>query len=463
MTQEEKTREHRRDKALSLPPMSRGMRGFTLAVLVIVGGALIWFVLFNPLDLAFLPERGAETSPVQAGPVTLYQCPMHPEVIEEQPGQCPICNMELVAMNQPAGPTEGERDEVDHSDPNIVRIDPIQVQNIGVASEAVRQGPLARKVNTLGILDFNAELITWVNTKFAGWIEKAHVTYVGQRVREGDPLFEIYSPELVTTQEEYLRALDYVASLRNSDRAEARRQAESLLQSARARLDYWDVREDQIDHLESAGKVQRRLTVFSPVNGLVAEVLDDSLEGMYVEAGKNLYKIADLSTAWVHADVYESDLLWIREKQPAEVSFRFDPGRVIEGEILFLYPEVSEETRTLKICIEVPNHDGRLRAGMYADVVLHGPMIPDAVLIPNSSVLRSGERDLVFVDHGDGRFEPREVRTGIRGDGDTVEVLDGLTPGEIVVTQAQFMLDSESRVQEAIAKFRGRKVSERKP
>jgi len=197
----------------------------------------------------------------------------------------------------------------------------------------------------------------------------------------------------------------------------------------------------------------RRLPILSPVDGVVVEVMDQALEGMFVEPGMNLYKIADLSTVWVHADVYETDLPWVREGQPVEVSFRHDPDRVIRGQILFLYPELSKETRTLKICIEVPNDDRQLRAGMYADVIIHGPPVHNAVLIPNSAVLRSGERNLVFVDLGEGHFEPREVTLGIEGDQAQVQILSGIAAGEAVVTQAQFMLDSESRVQEAIAKF----------
>ncbi len=171
----------------------------------------------------------------------------------------------------------------------------------------------------------------------------------------------------------------------------------------------------------------------------------------------DLYKIADMSSIWVHADIYESDLPWVRAGQPAEVSFPYDPENVFAGEILFLYPEVSQETRTLKICVEVPNKNRNLRAGMYSDVLIKGPTIHDAVLIPNSAVLRSGERDLVFVDLGEGKFQPREVDLGIRGEGDVVQVLSGVAPGEKIVTQAQFMLDSESRVQEAIAQFMERR------
>lgn len=445
-------RSDEQQQALTLKPMTRGMQLFAMTMFFLFGIVSAGFLLLNPFDLAFL-ERSAEVrdeTVAQPTPATrqLYQCPMHPEVIESEPGDCPICLMALVPMDDATASEEGGD--------GVIRIDPVQVQNIGVVSETARLGEIARTVHTVGILDFNADNISWINTKFSGWIEQVHVTYVGEEVKRGDPLFDIYSPELVTTQEEYLRALEYRRSLQSSDRTEARRQAQGLLQSTRDRLAYWDISEEQILALKARGTTQRRLTIFSPADGVVTEVMDQALEGMFVEAGMNLYKIADLSTIWVHADVYETDLPWVSVAQPAEVSFRHDPDRTVRGQILFLYPEVSRETRTLKICVEVPNQDRQLRAGMYADVVIHGPPVHQALLVPKSAVLRSGERNLVFVDLGEGRFEPRRVEMGIEGSEGEVQILDGLADGERVVTQAQFMLDSESHTQEAISKFLSR-------
>jgi len=446
--------------ATRLPSMTRGMQFFALTLFFLAGAALTAFVLLNPLGLSFLPEFGRSHDPA-AGPgsaeiaQTLYQCPMHAEVIEDHPSDCPICGMPLVIMEQsvpqPAPQTAGESDEDQYAD--AIRIDPVQVQNIGVVSRPAWIGEIARTARTVGILDFDADLVSWVNTKFSGWIEKAHVDYVGQEVRRGDPMFEIYSPDLVSTQEEYLRALDYMDSFRDSSRSEARRQAEDLLHSTAERLRYWDISADQIEELERNRQVHRLLTVRSPADGVVAEVLNEALEGMFVRPGVNLYKLVQLTSLWAHADVYESDISWVTEGLPAQVAFPHDPEQIVDGKILFLYPEMSKETRTLKICVEVPNGRGELKAGMYADVVIYGPVLRDAVLIPDSSVLRSGERDLVFVDLGDGRFDPREVELGVRGEGDVVQVLRGIDAGEAVVTQAQFMLDSESRVQEAIGKF----------
>jgi Cu(I)/Ag(I) efflux system membrane fusion protein/cobalt-zinc-cadmium efflux system membrane fusion protein len=439
-------------EALTLPPMTRGMQAFSMVAFFVLGVALTWFVVANPFGLPFLPGGTPDTASTEhaerASGEAIYQCPMHPEVIESGPADCPLCGMDLVEVKETA--------EASGSDEGVIRIDPVQVQNIGVVSTLAQTTDIARYSRTVGILDFNADSITWINTKFEGWIEKVHVNYVGQEVRKGQPLFEIYSPELVTTQEEYLRALDYRASLEDSNRPETLRQAESLVRSTRDRLAYWDVTEEQIRALEESRRVERRLTVGSPVDGVVAEVLSEALEGMFVKPGMNLYKIADLSTVWVHADIYELDIPWIRDGQPAVVSFRNAPEKQFRGKVLFLYPEVSRDTRTLKICVEVPNAQRRLRPGMYADVLVQGPPVRGAVAVPLSAVIRSGERNIVFIDLGDGRFEPREVELGVKGEGDRIQVLKGVAAGDAVVTQAQFMLDSESRIQEAIAQFRER-------
>jgi Cu(I)/Ag(I) efflux system membrane fusion protein/cobalt-zinc-cadmium efflux system membrane fusion protein len=488
--------------ALTLPPITRGMQIFSMVAFFVFGSALTWFVVANPFDVGFLPERATQTTVAEGASLeteqSMFQCPMHPEVIESGPGECPICNMDLVEVKESPAPgrqstsaKSGEReilywyapmdpsyirdepglspmgmklvpkyaDEDSGSEEGVIRIDPVQVQNIGVVSTKAEITDIARYSRTVGILDFDADNITWINTKFEGWIEKVHVNYVGEEVKKGQPLFEIYSPELVTTQEEYLRALDYRASLEGSDRPETQRQAESLVRSTRDRLAYWDITEEQIKRLETSNQVQRRLTVTSPADAVVAEVMSEALEGMFVKPGMDLYKIADLSTVWVHADIYELDIPWIRDEQPAVVSFRNAPETQFRGKVLFLYPEVSRDTRTLKICVEVPNPGRRLRPGMYADVVVQGPPVKNAVAVPQSAVIRSGERNIVFVDLGDGRFEPREVDLGVKGEGDRIQIVNGIAAGEEVVTQAQFMLDSESRTQEAIAQFRERAKS----
>lgn len=490
-------------EARKIPAMSREVRRFSMVAFFISGALVMWFVVGNPLDLEFFPAKPSGPMPVASDELNpdgaLYQCPMHVDVVEDEPADCPICGMALVEVaSSPAAPesapsaaSSGERevlywyapmdatyirdepglspmgmklvpkyaDALGESKDGVIRIDPVQVQNIGVVSVEAKLDDITRYSRTVGILDFNAERIVWVNTKFDGWIEKVHVNYVGQTVRKGQPLFEIYSPALVTTQDEYLRALQYRASLEGSGRPQTIQQAESLVQSTRDRLIYWDVSDEQIKTLETSKEVQRLLTVASPAEGVVAEIMNEALEGMYVKPGMNLYKIADLSTVWVHADIFEVDIPWIDEGQPATVSFHNDPNTKFHGHILFLYPEVSRDTRALKICVEVPNPHRRLRPGMYADVVVQGPPVRNAVVIPQSAVIRSGKRNIVFLDLGEGRFEPTEVELGVKGEDDRIQIVKGVAPGEKVVTQAQFMLDSESRIQEAIAKFRQRAKS----
>ncbi|UCF66101.1 MAG: efflux RND transporter periplasmic adaptor subunit [Acidobacteriota bacterium] len=479
---------------MALPPMSRGMQLFAILVFAVFGVFIGFFLGVNPLGLSILPGAVSEApaapgpSPTlyqcpmhpevlepepgvcpickmdlvpiegpaehaghseQAGPDVVYQCPMHPEVLEPEPGSCPICKMDLVAVEPAAGSVQREA----ASGGSIVEIDPAQVQNIGVVTAPAEESDIAQTSETVGFVDYNTENITWVTTKFAGWIEKVRINYVGQEVERGEPLFDIYSPELVSTQEEYLRALDYRSSLASTTRPEVIEQADSLLRATRERLAYWDIDNEQIEELERTRTVQRRLVVNSPSSGVITHLMQGALEGLDVKPGMELYKIADLSTVWVHADVFERDLRWLREGQKATISFPNDAATRHVGKVLFLYPEVSRDTRTLRACLEVRNPQTRLRPGMYADVVIQGPPIRGATVVPGSAVIRSGARNLVFVALGEGRFEPREVTLGIKASDEHLQILDGISPGERVVVQAQFLLDSESRLQEAIAKF----------
>ena len=429
---------------LALRPMTRGTQAFSMVAFFVLGSALAWFVVTNPFNVAFLPQR---TTVAESEREVLYwYAPMDPTYIRDDPGVSPM-GMKLVPKYA---------DVESGSEEGVIRIDPVLVQNTGVVSTTAEMADIARYSRTVGILDFNADNITWVNTKFEGWIEQVHVNYVGDEVKKGQPLFEIYSPELVTTQEEYFRALDYRASLEGSDRPGTRRQAESLVRATRDRLTYWDITDEQIDNLETRGRVQRRLTFTSPADGVVAEVMSEALEGMFVKPGMNLFKIADLSSVWVHAHIYEQDIPWIRQGQIAVVSFSNLPEEQFRGEVLFLYPEVSRDTRTLKICVVVSNPQRHLRPGMYADVLVQGPPVKNAVAVPQSAVIHTGERNIIFVDLGEGRFDPREVDLGVKSKTDRIQVVSGIAAGEKVVTQAQFMLDSESRTQEAIAQYRKR-------
>ena len=490
------TKEERRDNdPLSLPPATRKMRAFSTFIFFAFGFLLAAFIFRNPFGISFLPtgpqEHVHEEEALAAKTAQLWTCPMDPQVLEKEPGDCPICGMKLVPVvakeesrrdkgagegpqlwtcpmdpqvlekepgicpicNMKLVPVYADEGAEPDSQEGVVKIDPAIVQQIGVRTEPVRVGGLRNVVRTVGILDYNEKNIFWVNTKFDGWIEKVYLNYVGEKVRKGQRLFEIYSPELVSTQEEYLTAMKYLEKMKEAGSREAVRQAEALMAATRKRLAYWDVTEDQIKRLESTGEAAKTLTVVSPATGRLVEKMDAALEGMYAKAGMNLYKIADLSTVWVHADVYESQMKWVRPGLETQITLQYFPGDEYSGRVLYLYPFVAEKTRTMKACIEVKNPDGRLEPGMYAEVRIHSVVSPLAVLIPEDAVIQTGERNVVFVALGEGRFLPKEVELGVKGEEGFYEVREGLKGGEEVVVSAQFLLDSESRLQEFIRKM----------
>lgn len=421
-------------------------------VVFILGIGLTLFVIANPLNVgvfekvkqAIVPQEKTAAKAESGGKKILYwYAPMDPTYIRDEPGKSPM-GMDLV-------PKYAGEDEEEEDKPGI-KIDPATVQNIGVLTETVKRGDLRVEVRTVGTLDYNEDRIFWVNTKYDGWLEKVYVNYVGQPVRKGEPLFEIYSPDLVSTQEEYLSALKYRDKLAGSDFPDAVARAERLVEASRSRLLYWDITDEQIRRLEEKGQITKTLTAVSPVSGLVVKKMDEALEGMHAKAGMNLYKVADLSSLWVHVEIYEYQLPWIKPGQAAEIEISYYPGEVFEGKVLFFYPYLDEKTRTMKVCIEIPNTDGRLRPEMFATVNFSPVAAEGAVLVPEMAVLHTGERDVVVLDLGGGRFEPRNVKLGLQGEG-MYQVLEGLEGGEKIVTSSQFLIDSESNLREAINKM----------
>jgi Cu(I)/Ag(I) efflux system membrane fusion protein/cobalt-zinc-cadmium efflux system membrane fusion protein len=284
------------------------------------------------------------------------------------------------------------------------------------------------------------------------------VNYVGESVSQGQELFEIYSPELVTTQKEYLNALDYAERLSQTDLPEIKQRAASLLKASRERLRSWDVSEEQIHHLEKSREPKRTLKVFSPVSGLVVEKMDQALEGMYVRPGMNLYKIVDLSRIWVEAEIFEDQVPWVRVGQSATLEFPYEPGRAFRGRIRYLYPFFNQKTRTMKVSIELANPGQRLRADMYVNVSFDVPSAHNVLTVPEESVIHSGRRNVVVLDRGDGTFQVSEVTLGVNGDG-VWEVKKGIAEGDRVVVSSQFLIDSESNLREAVRKMIARRQS----
>jgi Cu(I)/Ag(I) efflux system membrane fusion protein/cobalt-zinc-cadmium efflux system membrane fusion protein len=321
---------------------------------------------------------------------------------------------------------------------------------MNVLTQRVERRNIAHDIRTVGYLDYDQERMVSVTTKYPGFIEKTYVNYIGQPVSKGQPLFEIYAPELVQTEQELLSALHYARNLAEAP-AEAKARAEALLEAARQRLAYWDISAEQIRLLEETGEVFRTLQVLAPADGVIMKRMP-GLEGMATRPGMELLHIADLSNLWLTVEVFDEQLSWLDIGNPATVSLSYFPGVTYRGRVRFIEPEVSEQTRTIQLTLDVPNRDRRLRVGMYATVIFEPVAVNDAITIPAQAVIRTGERNLIVVALGDGRFAPREVVLGPQGDG-FIQVLEGLSDGDEIVTSAQFLIDSESNLREAIQKM----------
>ncbi|MFZ5798240.1 MAG: efflux RND transporter periplasmic adaptor subunit [Thermodesulfobacteriota bacterium] len=377
-----------------------------------------------------------------------YTCSMHPFIIRDEPGLCPICGMELTPLKAGSGSAPQQTGE---ATPGQIVIDPVTSQNMGIRTAPVERRTLRRTIRTVGLVTYEEPSQYSVNSKIEGWIDKLHINETGQTVHKGQPLMEIYSPDLVAAQQEYLLALETTKRLAGAPAAESAAGAGRLLDAARTRLKYWDITDRQVRELEQTGQVRKTLTLHSPYSGIVTE--KPVVEGMRVMSGMELLQIADISRVWVNADIYEYEQPWIKIGLPATVEFSFAPGKVLDGRITYIYPYVAGETRTVKARIELVNPGLELKPDMYANVNIEAESVADTLALPSNAVLRSGRGQTVFVALGEGRFEPRRVKTGVSDDDGYIQVQEGLKEGEQVVTSAQFMLDSESKLREAIQKM----------
>ena len=371
--------------------------------------------------------------------IVYWRAPMDPTFTSDRPGRSPM-GMDLVPVYASGG---------ESLPPGTVRIDPGFVQSIGVRTEPVARRNITQTIRTVGTLAHNDRQIAWVNTKYDGWIENVAVNYLGETVEAGQVLFDIYSPQLVTTQMEYLQAVDYAGRLETSEYPAIAERARSLVASSRARLSYWDITDEQIATLERERTPRRTLSVQSPVTGVVVEKMDQTLDGMYVRAGMNLYKMADLTTIWVDVEIFENQLEAMRVGQRALVELPYLPGRPYTGFVRYLYPHFDERTRTMTVSIELENPGLTLRAGMYANVTFDVPVARNALAAPEEAVIRGGTRDLVVLERSTGTFQVAPVTLGRYGGG-VWEVLDGVDEGDTIVVSAQFLIDSESNLTQAI-------------
>jgi membrane fusion protein, copper/silver efflux system len=388
------------------------------------------------------PESTVETAKDQ------YYCPMHPQQRSDKPGNCPICSMKLVKME---GTVAQEHDAAKEppmaAEAPTVFISPERQQLIGVRTVVAERKPLSREIWATGKIAFDETKVTHIHTKISGFIEEVFADYVGKPVKSGQPLFTIYSPDLVATQEEYLLALRSSDSLKDSSFQWVSKGSTNLLEAARKRLQLWDISEQEIRELEKSEKAKRALTIFSPVSGIVTQRAAYH-HGRNVTPEMELYTIVDLSTVWALGEVYEHELPLIRIGQSVQVEFPYGAGtRVRNGRITFVSPTLDPKTRTAEVRVEFANPDLTLRPDMFvnfkARVSFGSPLV-----VPADAVLDTGTEQYVFVDKGQGYFEPRMVTVGQEADG-LYAIERGLRPGERVVTAANFILDSESRLKGA--------------
>lgn len=381
---------------------------------------------------------------------TLYHCPMHPTIVQDHPGNCPICGMKLVKIEKGSGEKPSPSAEASGASPVAglarIDIDPARQQLIGLKTAEVKSGLLGGTLRSVGRVAIDETRVRRVNLKVPGFVERIYVDYVGKRVKKGDPLFSVYSPELLATQEEYLLAqktqneLGKVGGLVSGNE-------NGLAAGARRKLELWDISALTLDQISKTGKPSKSLTLYSPIAGVVTR--KEVVEGMRLDAGAMPYEITDLSTVWVLVDVYESELRFVRDGMAATLRLSAFPGREFSGKVVFLDPLLDPGTRTVKARLTFPNASGELRPEMFGDVVLHGEPHP-ALTVPLDAVIDSGTEKVVYLALADGKFEPRVVEVGER-DQTQVEVTRGLSPGDRVVIRANFLVDSESRLQSSLS------------
>ncbi len=407
---------------------------------------IMTLVIFLTITSAVVSEtaeglKAGDVDPKSGKVIKYWAAPMDPTYIRNKPGQSPM-GMDLVPVFEEGG---------EKLPASTIRIDPVTIQNMGVRTARVAKMELKKSIRALGTITYDETRIYAVNLKFDGWIEKLYVNFVGESVKKGQPLFDIYSPELVAAQEEYLLAVKQSEDLSDSRYPSVQENAAGLLKAARRRLQYWDLSAGQIDRLIKNRTVKKSLTVYSPASGVV--IRKETFDGHFAKAGMHQYEIADLSRIWVDVEVYEYELPFIRQGMSVDMELSYLPGNRFEGRVLFIYPFLNPETRTAKLRLAFDNHEGLLKPDMYANVFLESIIDQDALVIPQEAVIDSGIRKIVFVAKDEGKFEPREIKLGLEGMDNLFQVLDGLSVGERVVTSAQFMLDSESRLREAIQKM----------
>lgn len=447
---------------------------------IIVIISLVIIVLAG-ISYVFLFNSGSSNSSENiAEEKQLYTCGMHPEIIMEEPGNCPICGMKLVPKKGSGSSLTGERKILYWKapmDPNeiydepgkskmgmdlvpvyedeggasgVVTVDGAVQQSMNVKFSTVGIKELSNKIVTNGILTTDERNEFIVTTKVNGWIEKLYVNYTGQVVKKGQKLVDIYSPELVAAQQELLTAIEYKKVIGNTDDKDILKSGDELINNTIKKLELLDISEADIKNLLITKQIKKYMTLYAPMNGTV--LMKYVIEGEKVMAGKQLLHIADLSNLWLKADIYESELSKVNVGSTVNINFSYLPAKTYQGKVTFIYPTVDPKTRIIQLRIDLPNIKGELKPAMFANVEIQGKKLEKLPVISETSVIRSGKKNIVILSLGEGKFKPIEVKLGGYSDG-YYQVISGLKPGDKIVTSAQFMIDSESSLRAAVSLY----------
>jgi RND family efflux transporter MFP subunit len=397
----------------------------------------------------------------------IWLCPMHPTYTSDRQGDCPICGMRLVKKEIK------EKDEnkkiverkIDHSMMKMeedseesqgtkelkLEIDPVKEQYLGIKTTKAKLKDVQKEIKALGTVTPDETRLAHIHTKFSGYIQKVFADYEGKLVEKGQPLFTVYSPELVSTQEELLLALEAEEKLKGNEFPEIARSQAALLSGTKRRLELWDISDEQIDKLRETKHVTKELTIYSPVNGFITK--REAFEGTQIAPENTLYDIVDLSRVWVIVEVYENDLPFVMIGQTATINFPYENIKPFIGKVTYIYPEIEPTTRTLKIRVEVNNPGFKLKPDMYVNAIL-ATNIGKHVVVPTRAAIDSGQRQIVFVKEKEGKFIPKEVKLGPEVNNERV-VYFGINDGDEVVTDGNFLLDSESNLETSLEQMKG--------
>ncbi len=394
------------------------------------------------MGMDYIPVYAEQKKPKKRK-IVFYRSPMNPEVTSPVPAKD---NMGMDYI-----PVYAKGDSSSDKDPaGTVKIDPAMVQDIGVRTAIAKRSSLSHDIHAVARVVYDEERLSRPHPKTSGWIDKLFIDKTGEVVKKDTTLLSLYSPQLVSSQQEYLLALSNRKHLENSPFKDIRDGARELVRSSRERLALLDVPERQIRELEKTHKIKKNLDINSPFDGIVMKI--GIREGQYVTPATQLYMLADLRKIWVYVDVYENELPWVRLGDTAKMTVRAHPGKVFTGKVTYIYPYLDSKTRTNRIRLEFDNKDLELKPEMFADVTLMTSRQVNAIVVPSQAILRTGVSNHVFVVRAPGKFEPRNVVLGVSSDGLT-QILSGVKAGEKVVTSSEFLIDSESNLREAMAKM----------